>query len=399
MPRLGDAFSLYGFSGTRNRAEVFVWHEFGSLNMLLLVRTRRHVGGLVECSSMIGTLGYGANLLERLWRPPRKIAVLRASGLGDFVCAIPALRALRFALPHAEIVMIGLPPLRDLVVRLPYVDRFAAFPGYPGIAGPPCEARNVVGFLQRMQSERFDLALQLQGAGVYANPFTLLLGAQLAAGFVTAGDDAGRLDAGLVWPEQGHEVRRVLALLRFIGAEPRGEELVFPLSAEDRRIAAQKLSSLATPLIGIHPGSRDPRRRWPVEHFATVARTLRQRHGGTVLVFGEMQERDTALQLTEAIGAGAFSVAGTTPLAMLGAAIERLGLLLVNDSGPAQVAYALGTPTVAIYRRGDKHRYGPPLAGPFEALEPNAGENAAAPSMVDVAETLAAAERLLMHAH
>ena len=55
--------------------------------------------------------------LARLPVPPRCVALLRASRIGDFLCAIPAIRALRSALPEAEIAMITLPLLREVASR------------------------------------------------------------------------------------------------------------------------------------------------------------------------------------------------------------------------------------------------------------------------------------------
>ncbi|MFL6624826.1 MAG: glycosyltransferase family 9 protein [Sulfurifustaceae bacterium] len=339
-------------------------------------------------------------LLTRLSPAPRKIAVVRASRLGDFICATPALRALRAALPSAEIVMITLPLLRDLVARLPYIDRFVAFPGFPGIAQQFFNPHEALAFFQHMQTERFDLALQLQGSGVYANPFTLLLGASATAGFVRAEDDASALATSLVWPARGHETERLLALMEHVGVGRLGNDLAFPLWQDDRDKAAQILARLPPPYIGVHAGSHDPYRRWPLERFAAVARTLLRRYGGTVLVLGGIHESEQTLGLCAAIGPGAYNLAGRTSLGTLGAVIERLALLISNDSGPAHIGYALSTPTVGIYRTGGAERYGPASAGPFAALEPHLVDAAdPASGLVSIPQVLAAADRLLAQAH
>src|SRR5437763_6130197 len=148
---------------------------------------------------------FAPRLLSRLPEPPRKVGLLRASRIGAFLCAVPAVRALRAALPDAEITMVTLPLLRDLVARSPYLDRFVAFPGFPGIAEQLFDARRATAFFQEMQAEQFVLAVQMQGSGVYSNPFTLMLGARMAAGFVRPGEPPGRLDAGLPLPERDHE--------------------------------------------------------------------------------------------------------------------------------------------------------------------------------------------------
>jgi ADP-heptose:LPS heptosyltransferase len=329
-------------------------------------------------------------LLARLPAPPRKIAVLRASRLGDFLCAAPALRALRAAVPQAEITMITLPLLRDLTARSPFIDRFVAFPGYPGIAQQFFTAHHALEFFQRMQNERFDLAIQLQGSGVYANPFT-----SNTAGFIRAEDDPTGLDAALVWPDHGHEIRRLLALMQFIGVEPRGEELAFPLLDDDRRIATELLAGLPRPLIGIHAGSHDPLRRWPLDRFASVARTTLRRYGGTMVLLGGLHDSDTALELAAAIGPGAYNLTGRTSLGVLGAVIADFAALITNDSGPAHVGFALRTPTVTIYRCGGTERYGPLRTGPFAAIEPPTEAHDGQAAIVAIPQVLAGIDRLM----
>jgi ADP-heptose:LPS heptosyltransferase len=66
-------------------------------------------------------------------RALQQIAIVRAlPGLGDFLCAIPALRAFRKAYPQTKITLIALANSRSLVDRFhTYIDEFVEFPGYP----------------------------------------------------------------------------------------------------------------------------------------------------------------------------------------------------------------------------------------------------------------------------
>src|SRR5689334_9514800 len=109
---------------------------------------------------------FAPGLLGRLPAPPRTVALVRASRIGDFLCAVPAFRALRAALPGAAITIVTLPLLRDLALRSPYLDHYAPFPGFPGLAEQFFDARRATAFFQRMQDHQFDLAVQMQGSGV-----------------------------------------------------------------------------------------------------------------------------------------------------------------------------------------------------------------------------------------
>ncbi len=307
-------------------------------------------------------------LLSRLPATPRKIVLLRASRIGDFLCSIPAIRALRHAFPTAGIAMITLPLLRDLVLRSPYIDRYIAFPGFPGMAEQFFSPSKTVQFFQQMQAEEFDLAIQMQGSGVYSNPFMLLLGAKTTAGFVREGDPPGLLAAALPFPESQHEIRRMLALTTFLGLPPQGEELEFPLWEEDHAQADGILANMKPPLIGLHPSARDTTRRWSIDRFIETGNIIGRRHAGTIVLLGEAEDYPTGEMMADKMAIPCLNLMGKTTLPVLGAIIKRLSVLITNDTGPAHIAYALKTPTVTIFGGGSPALNGPLHPGPFRVL-------------------------------
>ncbi len=311
---------------------------------------------------------FAPGLLTRLPEPVHKVVLLRASRTGDFLCASPALRALRKALPGAEISMITLPILKDLVERSPYLDRFIPFPGYPGLAEQFFDARRTAQFFQEMQAQQFDLAIQMQGSGVNTNPFMLMLGAARTAGFIRPGDAPGCLDAVLPFPEEKHEIRRVLALTSFLGAPGQGEEMAFHLWPEDLAEARKILTNIAQPLIGLHPSARDLSRRWAPERFAAVGNSLQQRHGGTVIIIGDDEARDLETEVERELEVPYLNLKGKTSLIVLGGIIKHLSILITNDTGPAHIAYALMRPTVTIFGSSSPQLNGPIQPGPFRII-------------------------------
>lgn len=288
--------------------------------------------------------------------PWRKVAVLRPGRIGDYLCATPAVRALRGALPGAELHYVALPLVRDLVERNPSVDRFVEFPGFPYIAEQFFQPRRAVRWLCAMQDEEYDLVVQLYGSGVYANPVALLMGGRHCAGFVRPGDDKHRLDAAIPLPSTGPEVDRVLALVRHLGAEPAGRAYDLELTAADRAEAARLLDPLPRPVVGLHCAARDGRREADVAAFRKAARIL---DGSAVLLGSEP---------TPSLGAD-LDLAGSVDLATAAAVIAGLDLVLTTDSGPAHLAYAVGTPSVTVFLASDPHRWRPPVPGPHAVLD------------------------------
>lgn len=293
---------------------------------------------------------------------PLRVAVFRALALGDQLNAVPALRALRAALPDARITLIGLPWSRGWVHRFSqYLDDFLEFPGYPGIPEVAFEPTRLTTFLQAVQADPFDLVIQLHGSGLASNPFCALLGARAMAGFYLPGGWCPDPDRFVPYPGHLHEARRYLALMDHLGAPSRGEELEFPL-ADDERTAAWALAGKHGLLPGrfacLHPGASAPARRWPLEHFAAVGDALAQR-GLRVVLTGTPGEAPLTAEVAARMQAPAVDLAGRTSLGELGALLEHARLLVANDTGVSHLAAALSVPSVIVFLASDPRRWAP----------------------------------------
>jgi ADP-heptose:LPS heptosyltransferase len=305
--------------------------------------------------------------------PVRRIVVLRALMLGDTLCAVPALRAIRRAWPEARIALLGLPASREYLERLSCVDEWLAFPGWPGLPEQAVDVRALPGFLSAMQAVRWDLAIQLHGSGQLTNPLLQLLGARATAGFHGGGALVPAADAARYcpWPTEGRETQRLLALCAHLGLPAQDEALEFPLcAADDDALLDAWPGWRDLPYACVHAGAQLSSRRWPVARFAAVAQALHEA-GLAVVLTGTLGERALVAALSQQLrqrGLPHVNLVGRTGLWTLGALLRRARLLVCNDTGVSHVAAALGTPSVVASCGSDAERWAPPDRGRHRVL-------------------------------
>ncbi len=302
----------------------------------------------------------------------RRIAVLRANGLGDFLLATPALRALSFAFPGAEITYLCLPWMKPFVEgRYPYIHRSLVIPPYPGLRRPYADhtaaAREADEFFQSCRDYGFDLAIQMHGGGVESNPFILRLGAKHTLGL--AGPGVPRLERTLTYQFYQSEIMRYLELVGEIGVSPAGLHMDAPERPGDEyRLRLSWPGAHAGDFVVVHPGASDPRRRWPIERFAAVADYVQQRYGYRVVVTGSLAERSLARDLQRCASRSVIDLTGQLDLGAMVALVRRAALVVSNDTGVAHIAYAVNVPSVVVYWCGNLITAGPFTRGRFRPV-------------------------------
>lgn len=290
----------------------------------------------------------------------KKIAVFRALQLGDLLCSIPAIRALRTAYPHAQISLIGLPWATSLVQRFSgYFDTFIHFPGYPGLPEQQADPAAVTTFLTEMQREQFDLVLQMQGNGTIVNPMVVLIGGRHTSGFCIPNDYCPDPHLFLQYPDGISETERHLKLMDLLEIPSQGTHLEFPLTTADEDDYVKcNLRVEKNRYICIHPGSRGSWRQWPVEYFAALGDYCIEQELPVVLT-GTSDELIIVNKVMEIMKHQAINAAGKTSLGAVGVLIKNAFGLISNCTGVSHMASAFQTPSVVISMDGEPERWAP----------------------------------------
>lgn len=299
-----------------------------------------------------GRVGMGVGPVLEKFDDVSRIAVLRGGGLGDLIFAIPAMAALKAAYPGAAITLLGTPIHQALIAATQSpVDEVRVLPFAEGVRPGEEDPGGLEHFFAEMRERQFDLAVQLHGGGRYSNPFLLRLGARHTVGARTA--DATSLERTVPYLYYQHEPLRALEVAGFAGA--------FPVDLEARLLPADGADALppgldelpSQPLVVLHPGATDPRRRWPAARFAELA-AASAADGCRVVVVGDESERPLAERVVELAGSGSVSsLAGALDMGGLVGLLSRSAVVVGNDSGPRHLAQALGVPTVGIFWAGN----------------------------------------------
>lgn len=270
------------------------------------------------------------------------LLVPQTSFLGDVVLTTPLFAALRQRLRPRRLAVLVRPDAASLLDGHPDVDDVL-------VDDKRGATRGIAGLLRmasRLRAEQFDLAVSPHRSLRTA----LVLAVARIPRRIGFADSRGAVlyHERVPRDRRRHDVARNLALLAPFGGASGTPRLHLAVQPTATARAAALLPDGGGPLVGLAPGSVWATKRWTTEGFAAVLRALRA-DGARIVVLGAPSERALAEEVVRLGGGGATVLAGTTDLATLVAVIDRLALLVANDSAPMHVACARDVPVVAVF--------------------------------------------------
>ncbi len=294
------------------------------------------------------------------WSAARNVLAVRLDAIGDVLMTTPALRALKRARRGRRLTLLTSAAGADIASLIPEIDDVIAYQApWMKASGGGARADTDRALVERLRTGGFDGAVIFT---VYSqNPWAAAMLCRLAdipRRLAHSRENPYHLLTDWV-PEPEpqslvrHEVRRQLDLVAHVGAVTDDARLSLALPAE-AHVRAQVFlegSRIDTraPWAVIHPGASAPSRRYPAEAYAQAARMLVRRYGWQIVFTGSAGEIALVEHIRTLMGAPSHSAAGRLDLPALCALVDAAPVLIANNTGPAHIAAALGTPVVDLY--------------------------------------------------
>jgi lipopolysaccharide heptosyltransferase I len=304
-----------------------------------------------------------------------RLLFVKLGSIGDVVHTLPALAAVRRALPDAEISWAVERGAAEILRDNPFLES-AIEVDTKGLRRAPVSGETLSATrrqLRRLRASPFDLALDFQGL-LKSALIARLSGARRRVGFARAQlrEPASRflLSSTVEVPPRANVIRKNLALVAAalgIDVPDDAHDFEFPIATgpEHAREADAVVRATAAPYAILNPGGGWVTKLWGAERFGQLADELLTRHGMRSLVTHGPGETDLAARVAassrlKAATPVSLSLKGFYELA------RRAEVYVGGDTGPTHIAVAAGTPVVGLFGPTEWWRNGSPRADDIE---------------------------------
>ncbi|MDE2179516.1 MAG: glycosyltransferase family 9 protein [candidate division NC10 bacterium] len=287
-----------------------------------------------------------------------KILVYRIGQLGDTVCAIPAIKAIREWSGPCDLVLLcdyhpgtPYPVAAEILSQFGLIDDWIIYSPKSSLA------------LDRALALRREIRQRRISSMFYLAPArrTIVQRLRDLLFFRWCGirDMHGlRLQASLSPPNgTRQEVDRLLEVVRSSGLPVCSQpSFNLPIPRAIRAQADELWRSLRLEgeiVLAVCPGSKMPAKRWGEDRYQELGLRLTSHDRVRLVILGGPEDQSVAEQLCRAWNGRGVNLAGKTSYAGSAEILRRCRLYVGNDNGAMHLAAAVGTPCVAIFSARD----------------------------------------------
>ena len=295
----------------------------------------------------------------------KKILLRAPNWLGDNVLVMPAVTALRKALPSAKISVLVKSSMSDFW-RMTCVDDIIPFAFSKGLKGVTERWQ----FAKKLKKENFDSVL------IFPNSFDSAFVPWLSkiperVGWPTDGRGIllnNRISKPIHLKNKQQFLEYVYLIENWLGKEIKAKtNLSLNIPEKEKEFVKNEIGNSKNTIIGLNPGATyGSAKCWPAKYFADIAVKIHKEKNASVIIVGgpgDAKVCSKVFGLIKKVSADSENwcknISGKTSICSLAAWLENCDFLITNDTGGMHVSAAVGTPVVAIFGPTDWTRTAP----------------------------------------
>ena len=303
--------------------------------------------------------------------PSKTILLIRPDHIGDFVLWLDQAKEYRKGFPEHKIVLLCSPGAAEIAKCTPYFDEILLI-----IEGRTSDKKYMYGLLQQVNRYYYDKVIYPSYGRAVEHGDWIVHNTRAKEKIAFEYPDGA---ARHITRIPGNKKKLVRRLDSWYTRIVHGKEEVLMELERNAEFGNKVLPHKYTPYLPLFPfevpqiskipfsqyavfvmGAFVPKRRWPVEKFAAVARQI---FPLPIVLCGAEQEAPLVKEFVSLVGSEnekyILNIVGQTSELELVSAIKYATFLLGNDTGTAHIAVATRTPSVCLYGGGHYGRFFP----------------------------------------
>ena len=264
----------------------------------------------------------------------KKILVIRLSSLGDVVLTQSVVQALRNEFPDTQIHYLTKKTYSPIVEMFNCVDKIHYW-------------ENKYTLLKNLRKLKFDITIDL-----HSKFNTFIIKSFVNANRTITYNKEHLLRRKIVKQKTNRTISSTVGLyftaLKKFGLD---SEVIVPKLFPSKNTAIPEICPISNQAkyIGIFPGALHKTKQYPIRHLAKFIDSVPTELNCKFLIFGSEAERDLSEDLNSLTNTNIIDLSGKLDLQQLVAAIDKMDIIISNDSGPMHIAAALQKPQIAIF--------------------------------------------------
>lgn len=299
------------------------------------------------------------------------LVVKQHNQLGDMLCTLPLLAAVRKKFPRSHITLIASPfNCRALLNdEGNYFDEIIIY--------RKSNLLHLLGFYKMLRAKKYDIGLVPSTVSISRTSHLLnrFSGARITVGAKSIDGKQNEysyllnIKSDYVWKGKNtHQVQKNLDIAKQIGCDLNTDEIYsVSLSLSDKEINFAKeylvhgFPDKTRPVIAFHPGAGKLQNRWSTENYIELISLLRKKYNAYILITSGYMD----VKITDEIAKSLkerdipFKIIEKPTIREIGAVLSMINLYITNDTGTMHVAGYCGAKVLSLFAQTKGYEWSP----------------------------------------